>query len=292
MEPLLPCAELLSCYTSHAVVTRVQDTLVPEACALHDKPVITMNKTRHLVGILGGMGPQAGVDMSEKFITATCADHDQDHLPFVLFSFPGTVSDRTAFLLGHTDVNPAFAIARQLEEMAAVGVTIAVIACNTAHAGPIFEVILQQLQDKQVDLRVLHLVDETVNHIRTYLPLVRRIGVLGTIGTYQSGLYDRALENAGLEAVLPDPVVREEMLQAAIYAPDFGIKACAGKVSTEARRRVNSAIGHLKSLGAEAVILGCTELPLAVDAEQVDALSVFDPARIAAAKLVKLVSLE
>ena len=238
------------------------------------------------------MGPQAGVDMAEKLIAATRAGQDQDHLPFVLFSYPGTVPDRTAFLLGQTDINPAYAIADQLEKMATLGVTIAVMACNTAHAGPIFEVVLGQLRDKRADLQALHLVDETISHLRPPLPLARRIGVLGTIGTYQSGLYEQALEDAGLEAVLPDPVVREEMVQAAIYAPGFGIKACAGRVSTEARRRVHSALKHLDSLGAEAVILGCTELPLAVDTDQLDGLPVLDPARIVAAKLIELVCRE
>jgi aspartate racemase len=248
-----------------------------------------MSKKRQLVGILGGMGPQAGVDMAEKLIAATHADSDQDHIPFVLFSYPGTVPDRTAYLLGHTDINPAFAIAEQLEKMAELGVTTAVVACNTAHASPIFDVILKQLRDKQVDLQLLHLVEETTNHIFTHFPRARRIGVLGTIGTYQSGLYEQALKNAGLEAVLPDPVVREDMIQAAIYAPGFGIKACAGKISSEARRRIYSAISHLNRLGVEGVILGCTELPLAIDEDLVDGVPMLDPARIVAAKMVQLI---
>lgn len=265
-------------------------TLLPrEICTHHDWSKMAMNETKQLIGILGGMGPQAGVDMAEKLIAATRAGHDQDHLPFVLFSYPGTIPDRTAFLLGHTDANPAYPIADQLEKMAALGVTTAVMACNTAHADPIFEVILKQLQDRRIDLHLLHLVNETINHIHTHLPLVRRIGVLGTIGAYQSGLYEQALENAGLEAVLPEPVVREEMIQAAVYAHGFGIKSCAGKISGEARRRVHSAIKHLNKLGAEAVILGCTELPLAIEGDCIDGLPVLDPAQVVAAKLVKSV---
>jgi len=248
-----------------------------------------MNKTDQLVGILGGMGPQAGVDMAEKLIAATRADNDQGHVPFVLFSYPGNVTDRTAFLLGRTDINPAYAIAEQLETMAALGVTAAVMACNTAHAAPIYDVILERLRDKRVNLRILHLVDETTSHIKKHLPQARRLGVLATQGSYQTGLYQKALEAAGLKAILPDEKVREEMVQAAIYAPDFGIKSCTGKVSTQARRRILSAISHLHDLGSEAVILGCTELSLAVDEGVVDGTPVFDPARIAAAKLVQLV---
>lgn len=290
MQPFLLRRELLSCCASYGSLTCQRDTFTLNTCTHDDKPVMAMNETKQLIGILGGMGPQAGVDMAEKFIAATRAEHDQDHLPFVLFSYPGTIPDRTAFLLGHVDTNPAYPIADQLEKMAALGVTTAVMACNTAHADPIFEVILKQLQDRRIELRLLHLVDETINHIHTHFPLARRIGVLGTIGVYRSGLYDQALENAGLEAVLPDPVVREEMVQAAVYAHGFGIKSCAGKISGEARRRVHSAIKHLNKLGAEAVILGCTELPLAVEGDRIDGLPVLDPARIIVAKLVREIS--
>ena len=248
-----------------------------------------MNKTKQLVGILGGMGPQAGVNMAEKLIATTRADNDQGHVPFVLFSYAGNVTDRTAFLLARTDINPAYAIAEQLEKMAALGVTTAVMACNTAHAAPIYDVILEQLRHKRVNLRILHLVDETTNHISKHLPQARRVGVLATHGSYQSGLYQNALGAAGLQAVLPEEQVRDEMVQAAIYAPGFGIKSRAGKVSDQARCRIRSAIGHLRDLGSEAVILGCTELSLAIDEGLVDGTPIFDPARIVAEKLVQLV---
>jgi len=209
----------------------------------------------------------------------------------VLFSFPDTVPDRTEFLLGQTDINPARAIADQLGKMAALGVTIAVIACNTAHASPIFDVLLRLLQEMRIDIRLVHLVNETVAHICNQLPQVRRVGVLGTHGTYQSNLYGQALADAGLEPVIPDSIMRETV-QAAIYTPGFGIKACADHVSDEARRRVHSAISHLHDLGAETVILGCTELPLAVGEDQFRKLSILDPARIVAKKLIQIVDLD
>ena len=74
-----------------------------------------MNAPEPLLGILGGMGPQAGLDLAQKLIAATRADNDQDHVPFVLFSLPGSVADRTAYLLGVSGTNPAYAIADQLE---------------------------------------------------------------------------------------------------------------------------------------------------------------------------------
>jgi len=239
-----------------------------------------------LIGIMGGMGPQAGLDMAEKLIAMTRTESDQDHIPFVLFSLPETVPDRTAFLLGKTATNPAYAIADQFENMSTMGVSIAVMACNTAHAGPIFDVALELLRAKGVELRILHLVRETVFHIRKIHPDVQRIGILGTQGTYQTRLYDQVLEDAGLEVVLPDPDVREHDIHAALYAPSFGIKTCPG-VTNEASSRIHSAIRHLQKHGAEAVILGCTELPLAIKEDQIDGMPILDPAKIIVEKLIR-----
>jgi len=239
-----------------------------------------------LIGIMGGMGPQAGLDMAEKLIAMTRTESDQDHIPFVLFSLPETVPDRTAFLLGKTATNPAYAIADQFENMSTMGVSIAVMACNTAHAGPIFDVALELLRAKGVELRILHLVRETVFHIRKIHPDVQRIGILGTQGTYQTRLYDQVLEDAGLEVVLPDPAVREHDIHAALYAPSFGIKTCPG-ITNEASSRIHSAIRHLQKHGAEAVILGCTELPLAIKEDQIDGMPILDPAKIIVEKLIR-----
>ena len=103
-----------------------------------------------LIGILGGMGPQAGLDMAEKLIAMTQTQCDQDHIPFLLFSLPDTVPDRTLYLLGKNSDNPAYAIADQFEKMSKMGVTLAVMACNTAHAPPIFDVVLQLLETRGV----------------------------------------------------------------------------------------------------------------------------------------------
>jgi aspartate racemase len=247
-----------------------------------------MNAPEPLLGILGGMGPQAGIDLAQKLIASTRAENDQGHVPFVLFSLPGPVADRTAYLLGESDANPAYAIADQLESMSGLGVTVAVMACNTAHAAPIFDVILEQLRERQVNLRLLHLVSETVACLGRDYPDISKVGVLGTSGTYQSGLYERALEDAGLKTVLPEPDIREGIVHAAIYDTRFGIKATAGTVSVKALELVRSAIAHLGERGAEAVILGCTELPLVIDEPIVEGILVLDPARIMAERITRV----
>jgi len=233
------------------------------------------------------MGPQAGLDLAEKLITLTRTTRDQDHIPFVLFSLPGTVPDRTAFLLGQEDINPAYAIADQFEKMSTMGITVAVMACNTAHASPIFDVVMDLLRDRGVELRILHLVQETIAYIRQNYAQIQRVGILGTQGTYESRLYEQALEDVGLETVLPNPVIRENNVHAALYSPVFGIKACSDAISEEAANRIRAAICHLHERGAEAVILGCTELPLAVKESHIDGIPILDPALIIAEKLIR-----
>jgi aspartate racemase len=257
-----------------------------EIIGQHLSPTI-MTFPSPLIGILGGMGPQAGLDMADKLIAMTRTECDQDHIPFVLFSLPNTVPDRTSYLLGKTTTNPAYAIADQFENMSSMGVSIAVMACNTAHAGPIYDVALKLLRKKGVELQILHLIRETVTHIRESHPDIRRVGILGTQGTYQTRLYDQALEDVGLEVVLPDPDVREHDIHAALYAPSFGIKTCPGGISKEASTRIHKAIRHLQANGAEAVILGCTELPLAIKEDQIDGMPILDPAKIIVEKLIR-----
>lgn len=240
----------------------------------------------HLIGILGGMGPQAGLDMAEKLLKLTRTERDQDHLPFVLFSLPDTVPDRTSFLLGTEDINPAYAIADQFEKMSSLGVSIAVMACNTAHAKPIFDVVLKLLRERDVELRLLNLVNETINWIQRSLPEIRRVGILGTRGTLKTRLYDTALEAAGLEPILAGTTARDDEIHAALYSPSFGIKSCSGAITPEATSKIHAAIEHLHERGAEAVILGCTELPLAIKEEKIDRIPVIDPAKIAAERLI------
>lgn len=85
---------------------------------------------RRLIGIVGGVGPYAGVDLYRKILEQTKACKDQEHLPIAMLSLPGEICDRTAFILGETDINPAYAIVDILKKLEGVGAEVAAIACN------------------------------------------------------------------------------------------------------------------------------------------------------------------
>jgi aspartate racemase len=201
--------------------------------------------SRGIIGIVGGMGPEATADLFLKIIRATPARCDQEHLRVIIDSNPA-IPDRTACILGHgPDPLPELvATATNLER---AGATLLVMPCNTAHY---FHARLQAA----VGIPVLHMMAETAAYIDRSWPEVRRVGVLASTGTIRSRLYDRALASTGREALVPDAPVQEQVM-AAIYAVKAGQHSAA-------RAALLPAVCALEDAGAELIIAGCTELPL------------------------------
>lgn len=240
-----------------------------------------------LIGILGGMGPYAGLDLVRKIFDETQAQTDQQHLPVALLSYPHRILDRSAYLFGEITENPADAIAEVARQLDGLGATVAGLPCNSAHAPAIFDVVKAHLRASGYRIRLLHMIDEAARYARETLPDIRRIGALSTLALYRLGLYPKAIEAAGFEAVVPDEAVQRDLVNRAIYDPVYGIKAQSNPVTETARRHVLDAIGQLREHGAEAVILGCTELPLAVHESTLDGTLLIDPTRALARALIR-----
>ncbi len=242
-----------------------------------------------VIGIVGGVGPFAGLDLQRKILEQTVAARDQDHLPVIAVSWPARIADRTEFLLGQERVNPAQAIVEQLRLLAGAGATLAAIPCNTAHAPAIFDVVVDRLTGRGADFerppRLLNMIDETAAHLADRFPTLRTVGVLSTTGTWRTRLYPAALEPRGFRVVVPDETLQLETVHPAIYDPTRGIKA-TGAPSAWARAGLTRAIAALRDQGAEAIILGCTELPLAFPQRSLDSLPLVDPTLALARALI------
>ena len=117
------------------------------------------------IGIVGGAGPYAGLDLAQKLLQQTKAKSDQDYLPTLLISTPELIEDRTDFLLGKTTNNPAHAIYSNLRDLEALGATVAGIACNTAHAPEIRNVLLEKLKISESNLKLLDMISETADFL-------------------------------------------------------------------------------------------------------------------------------
>ena len=238
-----------------------------------------------MIGIVGGVGPLAGVDIVKKIIEETDARRDQDHLPVLLSSQSNRIPDRTAYLVGEEITNPAYAIAEIALELEKAGATVVAIPCNTAHSPRIFEVIQEELHSKGSNIKVLHMVEETAKFIKEHHSDIQ-VGVLSTIGTRNTGLYKNVLENFGLTCVEPNDELQQKVHQA-IYDQTYGIKAYSSPVTNRAHDVLVAAIKELKAQGAQVIILGCTELPLALREKSYSGLPVIDPNRILARTLIK-----
>ncbi|MCC9075167.1 amino acid racemase [Litorilinea aerophila] len=199
-----------------------------------------------VVGILGGMGPAATVDLFQQIVSLTPARRDQDHLPILIHNDP-TIPDRTAAIL-HGGTDPLPQMIEGVHRLERMGAQLIAMPCNTAHY---YWGALQA----QCQVPILHMIRETAQAIVAHWPGLRRIGVLATSGTLQCHLYQDALAAVGLTALVPD---REAV--AAIMDAVYQIKA--GILEGEPVHLLRSVGAGLVAAGAEVLILGCTEIPL------------------------------
>lgn len=239
-----------------------------------------------MIGIVGGIGPMAGIDLYKKIVENTIAQRDQEHLSVLLASLPAEIVDRTAFILGESEINPANALARVILMLENAGSSYIGIACNTAHAPAIFDAMLAILDQAGAKAEIVNLIDRTVADIYSHPLHLRQVGVLCTSGSYRAKLYQDALERAGLLPVMLDYDRHVELVQEAIYHPVFGLK-CVAEGHPEAILHLNTAIVELQSLGAEAIVLGCTEIGMVEEALDFQGLTAFNPNLILARTLIQ-----
>jgi aspartate racemase len=243
-----------------------------------------------MIGIVGGVGPYAGLDLAKNVFDNTLANSDQEHLPLVMMSVPETILDRTEYLLNIVDDNPGRAIANVILRMETLGATVAGIPCNTAHATEIFNLTRQVLAENNAKIILLSMIEETIKTIIAEFPNLKKIGVLSTTGTYQFNIYSEPLKNAGLEPIVPPFDLQEKIVHPAIYDKDYGIKAKSNPVTNRAKTDLLEMIELLKQSGAELVIKGCTEIALAIPEQIVHGIPTVDPSIVLARSLIKHVT--
>ncbi|MEY4768867.1 MAG: hypothetical protein RL637_1506, partial [Pseudomonadota bacterium] len=209
------------------------------------------------IGILGGMGPKSGTDLANKIIKNTLANCDQQHIPFILISQPHLINDRTEFLLGKNNINPAEIIYQQIKQLALLGADIIGLPCNTAHSPAIMDRIVELLTENDLPITLVNMIEAVVEYIVNQFPLAKKIGLLATQGTYQSGIYTNALNYYGLELINP-PLSYQHLVHQAIYHPQYGIKSTMGDDLTQAADLLKQVCQYFISLNVDVIILGCT----------------------------------
>lgn len=235
-----------------------------------------------VVGILGGMGPAAGADFVRLFVQS-CVEHLQGQgLAVSDQSFPEhwlaqvPVPDRTQALASDAlgAQQPLEPMLQALGRLAALGARCVAMPCNTAHAWH------SRLQDRFPQLDVLHIADEMARTLAARQ--VPAAALMATEGTYRSGVYGQALARVGVPCHLPTPAERARIMQG-IYD---GVKAGNMPLAQRCFSEVAQALAQRH--GGAALVLGCTEIPLALDGlAQTAGLPLFNPAQVLAQALAQ-----
>ena len=243
-------------------------------------------KAKPAIGVIGGMGPYAGLDLVQKIFDESEAVADQEHVPVALLSCSSSIPDRTEYILGQSPDNPADGIVEVATSLDSLGCKVAGMPCNSAHSPAIFDTVTEILAQRRCTMQLLHLIGESVALAAATAPGPHQIGVLSTYAVHHTGLYQQQINRAGMRCIMPSNEVAKVVHQA-IYAPGVGIKSQSNPVTGEARDMVLRGIHHLRDRGATAVILGCTELPLAVQEDYVDRVLLIDSTRALARALIR-----
>ena len=218
-----------------------------------------MEMEQKVIGVLGGMGPEATVDCFAKIVKHTPAETDQDHLRVIIDNNPA-VPDRTAAIIGRGE-SPVPALVKGCQVLEHAGADFIIIPCVSAH-------FFLDAICRQIHLPVLSIFDAVAEHIASAHPQVKTVGLLGTTGTVRGGLFQKRLDAAGIQTLVPD-----EAMQARIMAAIYDIKNARPlrsrtEITTDLTAAAESLIAH-EPAGAQAIIAGCTEIPLAFGRQHV-----------------------
>jgi len=227
-----------------------------------------------ILGILGGMGPEATNNIYKEIIKSTPAKKDQEHIPVIMYSNP-QIPDRTTGIL-YGGENPFPALLQTAEKLKKAGSDFIIIPCNTSHY------FIDDLR-RFINIPIISMIEETVLFVRENYPHIKKIGLLATTGTIKTEIYNGPFKNAGIELLTPNVEDQECLVMEAIYGND-GIKAGKKNLPT---KLLQKAANTLFERGAEAIILGCTEIPLALNKKNTFS-PLINPTKILANRAVDL----
>lgn len=206
------------------------------------------NRMKHFFTVLGGMGTLATESYVRILDQRTPTHSDQDYYDYIVVNH-ATVPDRTTWILDHTKADPRPALIEDIKQQSLLKPDFFVLICNTAHY------FFDELQ-AATEISILNMIDETVKEISRIKPSAKKVGLLATPGTIESGLYDGYLEKAGYEVIKPTQEIIDET-ESLIYDD---IKIAGHSDGQKYHHLVQTMV---EDMGADIVVLGCTELSYA-----------------------------
>jgi len=225
--------------------------------------------THPVVGIIGGMGPEATVQLLARIVARTPAEDDADHVHVLVESNP-KVPSRIAHLVDGTGEDPTPELVRIARNLERAGATFLAMPCNTAHG-------YAPSISAAVGVPLLNMIDLAVEQVRALAPTAR-VGLLASTAVCRTGLYRDAFHIHDMKVVLPEDQAAVMELIRRVKRGDTGAAAATDLARLAA------------SFGSEVdcLLIACTELSLLTSALPaqplwVDALEVLTEAILAKA---------
>ncbi len=197
------------------------------------------------IGVFGGMGPSATVDFMDKVIKLTNASRDQEHIPMLVASLPH-IHDRSSAILG-TGRDPLPQLLAGIDVLNHAGVGVIAIPCNSSHHW-------YDAMARHSAVPILHIGKACVAAISP--AAASKVGIFATRGALFSGFYQRELHDKGIDFLIPDPDDAQLEVDQCIRAIKAGQLQAGGA-------HMGRACKAIVAQGATALIMGCTELPIA-----------------------------
>ncbi len=223
-----------------------------------------------VAGVIGGMGPEATVDLMQRVIRATPARDDADHVRMIVDNNP-RVPSRIRALIDGSGESPVPCLRDMAQRLEAYGADFLAIPCNTAHV--YFDEIASS-----VSIPVLHMIRLTVARVTAGVPGLRSAGLLASDAVLKTALYEPAFREVGVDLFYPSSGAQKGVM-AAVRAIKAGLKG------PSERAALRSAGLDLAEKGANTLVVACTELSMIADALD-DLGRVFDAAQVLAEAVV------
>jgi len=252
------------------------------------------------IGIIGGCGPLATVDIEKKILEATYylikPFTDQDFFNLIVYN-NAQFTDRNDDITQNKNLllNEFIACSKKLIN---IGIDVLLIACQTAH------VYLPNIR-KSINVPILDIVQETAKHINKNLPNVKKIGLISTESTKKQCLYQNSLLPYGIEVITLNSSLQQYVMEA-IYIIKTGInltsqervikntnypkfikedhvslvnhpykKVLLQQYLPNPVKIIQDAIDYFIQLDCNYIVLGCTELPLLLNQIIIDKNNTF-----------------
>jgi len=198
--------------------------------------------TKGTLGVIGGMGVQATARFYTLLTDMQAVATEQEYIDMLIYSKP-SIPNRTAFITGESDISPFDSLLDVTKKLEGAGVSCIVMPCVTAH-------FFYEELARSVKVPFINMMEATAQHVKKVG--CTKVGLLATEGTLKGRLFHDAFNRCGVDVVLPAKKAQARMSEAI-----YNLKR--GKMPLDALEIVS---WDLYDTGAEAIVLGCTELGL------------------------------